>query len=90
MYNILTANICTVHYGYLFCVHRYVFICIIYDDCCEVFISSNFLNKLQALMLLSNLSDGACETKDVIAENEAVLQKLAELLVCVITTYVAN
>lgn len=41
-------------------------------------------------MLLSNLSDGACETKDVIAENEAVLQKLAELLVCVLTTYVAN
>ena len=41
-------------------------------------------------MLLSNLCDGACETKDVIAENEAVLWKLAELLVCAIIIYVAN
>ena len=32
-------------------------------------------------MLLSNLSDGPCETKDVIVENETILQKLAELLV---------
>ena len=32
-------------------------------------------------MLLSNLSDGPCETKDVIVENEAMIRKLAELLV---------
>ena len=35
-------------------------------------------------MLLSNLSDGPCETKDVIVENEAMIHKLAELLVRVL------
>ena len=38
-------------------------------------------------MLLSNLSDGSCETKDVIIENEAVIRKLAELLVCIVWLY---
>ena len=38
-------------------------------------------------MLLSNLSDGPCETKDVIVENEAMLRKLAELLVCIMYSY---
>ena len=32
-------------------------------------------------MLLSNPSDGPCETKVIIVENEAILCKLAELLV---------
>ena len=38
-------------------------------------------------MLLSNLSDGPCETKDVIVENEAMIRKLAELLVCIVYSY---
>ena len=33
-------------------------------------------------MVLSNLSDGPCETKDVIVENEVMIRKLADLLVC--------
>ena len=38
-------------------------------------------------MLLSNLSDGSCETKDVIIENEEMIRKLAELLVCIVRLY---
>ena len=32
-------------------------------------------------MLVNNLSDGTCETKDIIIESELLMQKLAELLV---------
>ena len=42
------------------------------------------MNNMQVLMLFSNLSDGPCETKDVIVENEAIIRKLAELLVYVL------
>ncbi|XP_065887397.1 armadillo repeat-containing protein 8-like isoform X2 [Dysidea avara] len=34
----------------------------------------------QILMLVNNLSDGTCETKDIIIESELLMQKLAELL----------
>ena len=40
-------------------------------------------------MLLSNLSDGPCETKDVIVENETILRKLAELLILHVYSYIA-
>lgn len=40
------------------------------------------MNIAKVLMIISNLSDGACETKDVIVESEAMIRKLAELLVC--------
>jgi len=38
----------------------------------------------QILMLVSNLSDGPCETKDIIVESELLMRKLAELLVSII------
>jgi len=39
-------------------------------------------------MLLSNLSDGPSESKDVIVENTAMMRKLADLLVCKVHIYV--
>jgi len=43
-----------------------------------------FFYLFQILMLVSNLSDGPCETKDIIVESELLMRKLAELLVSII------
>ena len=50
----------------------------------SVFFFLFFLTFLQILMLVSNLSDGPCETKDILAESELLMRKLAELLVSIV------